>query len=144
MLRGEMMFQGSREGQRWTWSNQNLSMGFIIDAAHKVLVKMAAREKFSKFGNLFGGKHSYNQRGRMEVVVVKLVLICKVSKVGLIFSLVQSPLLSNLFWSTWSKSALVVNIKVVHLDMVLDDMVRVGQSWFRKSQNQGCQVGKIL
>jgi hypothetical protein len=57
-------------------------MGTKIGAAHKVFVKMAAREKFSKFGNSFGGSHSYNHRDRMVVVVVNLVLFCKVSKSG--------------------------------------------------------------
>jgi hypothetical protein len=75
-------------------------MGFILDSAHKVLVKMAAREKFSKFGNSFGGSHSYNHRDGMVVVVVNLVLFCKFSNLGLIFSLFQSLLLSLLFWST--------------------------------------------
>jgi hypothetical protein len=80
----------------------------------------------------------------MVVVVINLVLICKVSKLGLIFSLFQCLPLSHLFWSTWYKSALVVNSKVFHLDKVLDGMERVGQGWFRKSQNQGCKVVKIL
>jgi hypothetical protein len=61
---------------------KKFSMGFIFDSAHKVFVKMAAREILLNFGNSFGGSHSYNQRGRMEVVVVKLVLICKVSNWG--------------------------------------------------------------
>jgi hypothetical protein len=38
----------------------------------------------------------------------------------------------------------MVNIKLVHLDEVLDDMARVGQGWFKKSQNQGGKVVKIL
>jgi hypothetical protein len=48
-------------------------MGFIFDSAHKVFVKMAEREKFSNFGNSFGGSHSYNHRDGMVVVVVNLV-----------------------------------------------------------------------
>jgi hypothetical protein len=36
----------------------------------------------------------------------------------------------------------MVNMEVVDLDMVLDDMERVGQVWFRKSPNQGCKVVK--
>jgi hypothetical protein len=75
-------------------------MGFNFDSAHKVFVEMAARENLWNFGKLFGGSHSYIQRGRMVVVVVNLVLICKVSKMGLIFSLFQSLYLSPLFWST--------------------------------------------
>ena len=63
----------------------------------------------------------------MVVVVVNLVQVCKFSKWGLIFSLFQCLLLSIHFWSTWSKSALVVNSKKVHLDMVLDDMASVDQ-----------------
>jgi hypothetical protein len=52
--------RAAERGQGWTWSNQNPSMGFIFDSAHKVFVKMAEREKFSNFGNSFGGSHSYN------------------------------------------------------------------------------------
>jgi hypothetical protein len=80
----------------------------------------------------------------MVVVVFILMVVCKNSKSGVIFSLFQSPFLSPSFWSTWSKSALVVNSKVVHMDMVLDDMARVDQGWFRKSQNQRGKVVKIL
>ena len=105
---------------------------------------MAARKFLSNFGNSFGGSYSYNQRDRMVVVVVNLVMVCKFSKWGLIFSLFQCLHLSPLFWSTWSKLALVVNSKKVHLDMVLDDMARVGQGWLKKSQNQRGKVGKIL
>jgi hypothetical protein len=60
MMGGVMEFQGLRDGQGWTWSNQNPSMGTRIGAAHKVFVEMAEREKFSNFGNSFGGSHSYN------------------------------------------------------------------------------------
>ena len=35
-------------------------------------------------------------------------------------------------------------MKVVDLDMVLDDMVRVDQVLLKKSQMQGCKVGKML
>jgi hypothetical protein len=35
-------------------------------------------------------------------------------------------------------------MKVVDLDMVLDDMALVDQVWFKKSQMQGCKVVKIL
>jgi hypothetical protein len=38
----------------------------------------------------------------------------------------------------------MVNMKVVDLDMVLDDMVIVDQVWLKKSQNQGCKVGKKI
>jgi hypothetical protein len=38
----------------------------------------------------------------------------------------------------------VVNRKVVHMDMVLDEMARVDQGWFKKSQNQRGKVVKIL
>jgi hypothetical protein len=38
----------------------------------------------------------------------------------------------------------MVNMEVVDLDMVLDDMVIVDQVWLKKSQMQGCKVGKIL
>ena len=55
MLRGERMFQGSREGQRWTWSKLKLSMGIIFFPACKVLVKMAARKLLWNFGMIFGG-----------------------------------------------------------------------------------------
>jgi hypothetical protein len=63
---------------------------------------------------------------------------------GIIFSLFQCHILSTLFWSTWSKSALVVNRKVVHFDMVLDEVARVDQGWFRNKPNQGCKVVKML
>jgi hypothetical protein len=74
-------------------------MGNNFITAHKVFVEMAERNLFSNFGNSFGGSQSYIQRDGM-VVVVNLVLFCKVSKKGVIFSLVQSLLLSLLFWST--------------------------------------------
>ena len=80
----------------------------------------------------------------MVVVVFILVKVCEILNWGVIFSLFQCLHLSILFWSTCSKSALVVNIKVVHLDMVLDDMARFGQGWFKKSQNQGGKLVKIL
>ena len=38
----------------------------------------------------------------------------------------------------------VVNMKVTHLDLVLDDMALVDQVWLKKSQMQGCKVVKIL
>jgi hypothetical protein len=63
----------------------------------------------------------------MVVVVVNLVKICKVSKMGLIFTLIQSLHLAPLCWSTWSTSVMMVNIKVVHFHMVLDDMTLVDQ-----------------
>jgi hypothetical protein len=78
------------------------------------------------------------------VVVLILVEVCKFSKSGGIFSLFQCHHLSIYLWSTWSKSALVVNIKAVHLDMVLDDMERVGQVWLQKQKIGGCNVGKKL
>jgi hypothetical protein len=56
-------------------------MGFRIDAAHKVFVNMAEREKFSKFENSFGGSQTYNHRNGMVVVVVNLVKNCKMAKV---------------------------------------------------------------
>jgi hypothetical protein len=56
---GEVMLQGCRGGQGWTWSKQKSSMGFKLDAVHKVFVKMAERKMFSNFGNIFGGLHSY-------------------------------------------------------------------------------------
>jgi hypothetical protein len=76
------MFQSSREGQRWTWSNQNFSMGTHIDSAHKVFDDMAERKMFSNFGKSFGGSQSYIHRDGMVVVVVNLVLFCKFSKSG--------------------------------------------------------------
>jgi hypothetical protein len=36
----------------------------------------------------------------------------------------------------------VVNSKDVHLDMVLDDVERVDQVWFKKSQKPGVQSGE--
>jgi hypothetical protein len=63
---------------------------------------------------------------------------------GVIFSLFQSPLLSILFWSTWSTLAEMVNMKVVDLDMVLDDMVIVDQVWLKKSQSQRGKEGIML
>ena len=86
VLRSEGMFQGSREGQRWTWSKLELSMGTMLVAAHKVYVEMAERKNLSNFGNSFGGSHSYIHRDGMVVVVVNLVLFCKFSKSGKIFS----------------------------------------------------------
>ncbi len=53
-------------------------------------------------------------------------------KMGMIFILFQSHILPKLFWSTWSTLALMVNMKVVHLDMVLDDMAIVDQGWFEE------------
>jgi hypothetical protein len=41
--------RASEEGQGWTKSMPKISMGFNIHSAHKVFVKMAEREKFSKF-----------------------------------------------------------------------------------------------
>jgi hypothetical protein len=38
----------------------------------------------------------------------------------------------------------VVNTKDVHFDMVLDEVARVDQVWFKKSENQGCKVVKKL
>jgi hypothetical protein len=68
----------------------------------------------------------------------------QVFKKWIIFSLFQSPLLSTLYWSTWSTLGMVVNMKVVHLDIVLDDMERVGQVWLQKQKIGGCKVGKKL
>jgi hypothetical protein len=62
----------------------------------------------------------------------------------MIFSLIQSLHLATLYWSTWSTLAGMVNMEVVDLDIVLDDMERVGQVWLKKGQNQGCKVGKML
>jgi hypothetical protein len=39
---------------------------------------------------------------------------------------------------------MVVNMEVVDLDIVLDDMERVGQVWLKKGQNQGCKVVKKI
>ena len=78
--------EGCSGDQRWTWSKPKSSMGFIFDSAHKVFVKMAEREMFSIFGISFGGSHSYNHRDIMVVVVVNLVMVCKFSKSGGIFS----------------------------------------------------------
>jgi hypothetical protein len=63
---------------------------------------------------------------------------------GLIFTLIQSLHLAPSCWSTWSTFAEMVNMKVVDLDLVLDDMVIVAQGWLKKSQMQGGKVGKIL
>jgi hypothetical protein len=57
-------------------------MGIKLGSACKVFVEMAARKLFSKFGNSFGGSHSYIHRDGMVVVVVNLVLFCKFSKSG--------------------------------------------------------------
>jgi hypothetical protein len=46
---------------------------------------------------------------------------------GLIFTLIQSLHLAPSCWSTWSTFAEMVNMKVVDLDLVLDDMVIVDQ-----------------
>jgi hypothetical protein len=92
--------RAAQRGRGGLGPSKKFSMGTNLVAAHKVFVKMAAREKVSKFGNSFGGSHSYNHRDRMVVVVVILVLICKFSNLGLIFSLFQGLLYSLLFWST--------------------------------------------
>jgi hypothetical protein len=63
---------------------------------------------------------------------------------GLIFSLLYGCILSPLFWSTKAESTLVVNIKIVHLDMFLDEVERVVQVWFKNLINQGCKVGMML
>ena len=52
--------------------------------------------------------------------------------------------LSIYFWSTWSTLGMVVNMKVVHLHMVLDYMVIVDQVWLQKSQNQRGKEGIML
>ena len=39
---------------------------------------------------------------------------------------------------------MVVNMKVAHHHLVLDDMAIVGPGWLKKSQNQRGKVGKIL
>ncbi len=38
----------------------------------------------------------------------------------------------------------MVNIKVVHLDEVLDEVQRVGVVWFRKLLIQGLKVGVMI
>jgi hypothetical protein len=38
----------------------------------------------------------------------------------------------------------MVNMKVVDLDMVLDDMERVGQVWLRNQKIKGCKVVKKI
>ena len=38
----------------------------------------------------------------------------------------------------------VVNIKVAHLDEVLDEVQRVGRVWFENLLIKGLKVGKIL
>ena len=38
----------------------------------------------------------------------------------------------------------VVNMKVTHLDLVLDDMALVDQVWLQKQKIDGCKVGKKL
>jgi hypothetical protein len=38
----------------------------------------------------------------------------------------------------------VVNIKVAHLDEVLDEVERVGRVWFKNCLIKGLKVGKIL
>ena len=60
---------------------------------------------------------------------------------GLIFTLIQSLHLAPFCWSTWSTSVMMVNIKVVHFHMVLDDMVIVDQGWLR---NQKINWGKVV
>ncbi|KAK1616087.1 hypothetical protein QYE76_021604 [Lolium multiflorum] len=39
-----------------------------------------------------------------------------------------------------AESTLMVNTKMVHLDMVLDEVEIVGQVWFKNIPNQGCKV----
>ena len=65
-------------------------------------------------------------------------------KSDMIFSLIQHHYLSHCYWSTYSTLAMVVNIKVTHLDMFLDDMALVDKVWLKKIQLQGCKVMKIL
>jgi hypothetical protein len=65
-------------------------------------------------------------------------------KSEMIFSLFQSLHLAALYWSTWSTRGVVVNMKVVDLDIVLDDMERVGQVCLQKQKIGGCKVGKKL
>ena len=65
-------------------------------------------------------------------------------KKWVIFSLIQSLHLAILYWSTWSTLGMVVNMKVVHPDKVLDDMVIVDQVWLKKSQSQRGKVRNIL
>jgi hypothetical protein len=38
MMGGVMEFQGLRDGQGWTWSKPNFSMGTNLACAHKVFV----------------------------------------------------------------------------------------------------------
>jgi hypothetical protein len=79
VLRGEVKLQSSRGGQGWTWSKQIFSMGTRFIPACKVFVNMAARNLLLNFGTIFGGLQSYIIRSRMEVVVVKMVLKCKIT-----------------------------------------------------------------
>jgi hypothetical protein len=65
-------------------------------------------------------------------------------KKWIIFSLIQSLHLAILYWSTWSTSAGMVNMKVVHFHMVLDDMAIVDQGWFEEKSKPGGKVGNIL
>ena len=60
---------------------------------------------------------------------------------GLIFTLIQSLHLAPSCWSTWSTFAEMGNMKVVDLDLGLDDMVIVDQVWFRKELNQRAKEG---
>jgi hypothetical protein len=55
MLRGEVMLQGSRGGQGWTWSKPKLSMCTNSISAHQVFDIMPERNLFSNFEKIFGG-----------------------------------------------------------------------------------------
>lgn len=65
-------------------------------------------------------------------------------KFGFIFTLFQHHHLAPLCWSTWSTSMLVVNMKVVHHHLVLDDMAIVYQVLFRNQKIKGCKVVKKI
>jgi hypothetical protein len=73
--------RASEEGQGWTKSMPNFSMGSNLSAAHKVFVEMAEREKVSNFGNSLGGYQSYIHRDGMVVVGFILEKNCKMAKV---------------------------------------------------------------
>ena len=76
---GEVMLQGSRGGQGWTWSKPKLSMGTISPPACQVFDIMPERKILLNFEMIFGGLQSYIKRSRMEVVVVKMKLKCKIT-----------------------------------------------------------------
>jgi hypothetical protein len=57
-----------------------LGMGSYLYYAHKVFDKMAEKTLFLNFAKIFGGLQSYINRSRMEVVVVKMVQFCEITK----------------------------------------------------------------